>query len=185
RPWPLPDPGAGKRVLPRLSERRRAARIQRRRATAGASAQPASGGDRGRIRLVGPRYQRRPAPGRERYHTASTTTPTATTAAAAQNAPASSRLGWNQVTTPTAASAAETASHEARSINWGRVMRRTGGITAAECRWLVPWDAWLLGAGWGVPDDGSACRAGWMKPVQGRSWRLGRPRPVPEPRSSW
>jgi phosphoribosylanthranilate isomerase len=52
-------------------------------------------------------------------------------------------------------------------------------------RWLVPRDAWLLGAGWGVPDDGSTRRAGWMKPVQGRSWRLERPRPVPEPRSSW
>lgn len=80
------------------------------------------------------RYQRRLAPGRERYHTASATTPTATTAAAAQNAPASSAFGWNQMTTPTAANAAETASHEARSINCGRVIRRTGGITFDQSR---------------------------------------------------
>jgi hypothetical protein len=79
------------------------------------------------------RYQRRVDPGRVRYHTPSATTATTTTPAAAQNAPASKRLGCSQVTTPTAANAAETPSHEARSTNCGRVKRRTGGITFAQC----------------------------------------------------
>jgi len=84
------------------------------------------------------RYQRRVAPGRERYHTASATTATATAAAATQNASASSGLGCSQVTTPTAANAAETTSHEARSTNCGRVRRRVDGITVAQCRGSGP-----------------------------------------------
>ncbi len=77
-------------------------------------------------------YQRREAPGRERYQSPSATVASATTAAATQNAPASSENACNHVTTPTTANAAETTSHEARSTNCSRVKRRVGCITSTQ-----------------------------------------------------
>src|SRR6476646_106148 len=54
--------------------------------------------------------------------------------------------------------------------SWQARTRRTAASprfairTRRSMGWLIPWGAWMLGAGWGALDVGSVRRAGWMMP---------------------
>src|SRR6478736_9946276 len=76
--------------------------------------------------------------------------------------------------------------------SWQARTRRTAASPRFAIRtrrsmsgWLIPWAAWMLGAGWGALGVGSVRRAGWMMSWPRTIVASGVSQTSPVPRSSW